>query len=100
MRWDALSLDGQEPGLFREPVTVDTPEFRGITFHEIRAKSIINKVPAASHMPFTWTINPYRGCSHACRYCLSGDTRILMADGTTRRLADLELGDEVYGTVR
>jgi hypothetical protein len=48
MRWDALSLDGQEPGLFGQPVTVDTPEFRGITCHEIRAKSIINKVPGAS----------------------------------------------------
>ena len=74
MRWDALSLDGQEPGLFGQPVTVDTPEFRGITFHEIRAKSIINKVPGASRVPFTWTINPYRGCSHACRYCFARNT--------------------------
>ena len=74
MRWDALSLDGQEPALFGTPVTVDTPEFRGITFHEIRAKSIINKVPGASRVPFTWTINPYRGCSHACRYCFARKT--------------------------
>jgi DNA repair photolyase len=74
MRWDALSLDGQEPGLFGRPVAVDTPEFRGITFHEIRAKSIINKVPAASRVPFKWTINPYRGCSHACRYCFARGT--------------------------
>jgi DNA repair photolyase len=74
MRWDALSLDGQEPGLFGQPVTVDTPEFRGITFHEIRAKSIINKVPGASRVPFSWTINPYRGCSHACRYCFARNT--------------------------
>jgi DNA repair photolyase len=74
MRWEALSLGGQEPGLFRQPVTVDTPEFQGITFHEIRAKSIINKVPAASRVPFTWTINPYRGCSHACVYCFARST--------------------------
>jgi DNA repair photolyase len=74
VRWDALSLDGQEPGLFGRPVTVDTPEFRGITFHEIRAKSIINKVPGASRVPFQWTINPYRGCSHACRYCFARKT--------------------------
>jgi DNA repair photolyase len=98
MRWDALSLDGQEPGLFGRPVTVDTPEFRGITFHEIRAKSIINKVPGASRMPFTWTINPYRGCSHACVYCLHGDTPILMADGRTRPIRDVRAGDAVYGT--
>ncbi len=74
MRWEALSLSGQEPGLFRQPVTVDTPEFRGITFHEIRAKSIINKVPGTSRVPFTWTINPYRGCSHACVYCFARST--------------------------
>src|SRR4051794_23103237 len=98
MRWDALSLDGQEPGLFGQPVTVDTPEFRGITFHEIRAKSIINKVPGASRVPFTWTINPYRGCSHACVYCLFGDTPILMADGRTKPIRDIRVGDAVYGT--
>src|SRR5262249_51759902 len=69
MRWNALSLDGQEPGLFGRPVTVDTPEFRGITFHEIRAKSIINRVPDAARVPFRWTITPYRGCSHPCVYC-------------------------------
>ncbi|MEV5708960.1 Rv2578c family radical SAM protein [Actinoallomurus sp. NPDC052274] len=74
MRWDALALDGEDPGLFGSPVTVDTPEFRGITFHEIRAKSIINRVPAASRVPFQWTINPYRGCSHACVYCFARNT--------------------------
>ncbi|WP_285575921.1 intein-containing Rv2578c family radical SAM protein [Actinoallomurus iriomotensis] len=98
MRWDALSLDGQEPGLFGQPVTVDTPEFRGITFHEIRAKSIINKVPGASRVPFTWTINPYRGCSHACVYCLFGDTPILMADGRAKPIRDIRVGDAIYGT--
>jgi DNA repair photolyase len=46
--------------------TFDTPEFRGITFHEIRARSIVNRVPGASRMPFEWTVNPYRGCTHAC----------------------------------
>jgi DNA repair photolyase len=74
MRWDALSLDGQEPGLFGAPVTFDTPEFRGMEFFEIHAKSIINKVPGASRMPFTHTINPYRGCTHACVYCFARNT--------------------------
>jgi DNA repair photolyase len=49
---------------------------------------------------FTYSVNPYRGCFHACAYCLSGETRILMGDGSTKRLADLEVGDEVYGTER
>ena len=45
-----------------------------MTFYEVQAKSIINKVPASSRMSFTWTINPYRGCSHACVYCFARNT--------------------------
>jgi DNA repair photolyase len=79
--------------------TFDTPGFAGMTFYEVRAKSIINRVPGASRVPFEWTVNPYRGCSHACSYCLAGETPILMADGRTRRLAELRPGDAVLGTV-
>jgi DNA repair photolyase len=53
--------------------TFDTPEFRGITFIETEAKSIINRVPGGA-LPFDWTINPYRGCSHACVYCFARPT--------------------------
>jgi DNA repair photolyase len=89
--------------LFDAPATVrtfDAPEFRGITFYEVEAKSILNHVPAASRMPFEWTINVYRGCSHSCVYCLSGDTPILMADGRTKPLAEVKVGDAIYGTIR
>ncbi|MFD0741659.1 intein-containing Rv2578c family radical SAM protein [Phytohabitans flavus] len=79
--------------------TFDTPGFAGMTFYEVQAKSIINRVPASSRMSFMWTVNPYRGCSHACSYCLAGDTPILMADGSTRALRDLKVGDAIYGTV-
>jgi DNA repair photolyase len=88
--------------LFDAPATVrtfDSPEFRDITFYEVEAKSILNRVPAASRMPFEWTINVYRGCSHACSYCAGGDTPILMADGRTKPLADVRVGDTIYGTV-
>ena len=54
--------------------TFDTPGFAGMTFYEVRAKSIINRVPGASRVPFEWTINPYRGCSHACTYCFARNT--------------------------
>jgi DNA repair photolyase len=82
MRWDNLRLDdaagsasgtggGQVPMFERGAVvrTFDTPGFRGMTFYEVHAKSIVSRVPEASRMPFRWTINPYRGCQHACRYC-------------------------------
>ena len=109
MRWDNLKLDVQPTDdrlttpLFEQGAevrTFDTPEFRGITFYEVQARSIINRVPEASRMPFRWTINPYRGCSHGCVYCLGGDTPILMGDGRTKALADVRPGDEIYGTVR
>ena len=88
MRWENLSGDGSavNPALFGTDVvtrTFNTPEFAGITFHEVRARSIVNRVPGASRMPFEWTINPYRGCSHACVYCF--------ARGTHRYL-DLDTG--------
>ncbi len=67
-------------------------------FYEVQAKSVLNRVPERSPMPFRWTINPYRGCSHACAYCLSGGTRVLMADGRQKAIADLEVGDAIYGT--
>ncbi|MFN2543214.1 MAG: radical SAM protein [Actinomycetota bacterium] len=57
--------------------TLDTPEFRGIEFIEVEAKSIINHVPG-KFLPFNWTINPYRGCSHACSYCFARATHIYM----------------------
>ena len=108
MRWDNLRLDVVPQDsrlttpLFEQGAVVrtfDTPEFRGMTFYEVQARSIINKVPESSYVPFRWTINPYRGCSHACAYCLHGDTPILMANGRTKPIAEVEPADEVYGTV-
>jgi DNA repair photolyase len=106
VRWDNLKVEEEEartlPG-YREPATVrtfDAPEALDTRFYEVRAKSALNKVPKASRMPFRWTINPYRGCSHACAYCASGDTHVLMASGGTKPLADIRPGDRIYGTVR
>jgi DNA repair photolyase len=79
--------------------TFDTPQFRGIEFIEVEAKSVLNHVPG-DYLPFNWTINPYRGCSHACTYCMAGDTPILMADGRTKPLAEVRAGDAIYGTKR
>ncbi len=102
MRWDGQK-DGATPqqalpglpGLVR---SVRTPEFADVVFHEVHAKSVLNKVAGASPMPFKWTVNPYRGCTHGCTYCLAGDTPVLLADGRVRPLGDLEVGDEVCGT--
>lgn len=103
MRWDEqlVENDLRLPGVGDGTVvrTFDAPEAMGINFHEVRARSALNHVPGGRY-GFNWTINPYRGCSHACVYCLEGSTPILMTDGTTRALADIRPGDSIYGTVR
>jgi DNA repair photolyase len=105
MRWSNLSTEAEQrarlPG-YREGAVVrhfDAPEAVDIRFYEVRAKSILNHVPEASQMPFRWTINPYRGCTHSCVYCTWGETPVLTADGRHRPLADLDVGDAIYGTV-
>jgi DNA repair photolyase len=79
MRWDGQGIgvdDGALPGLARIGFvrSVRTPQFEGITFHEVLCKSAINKVPDAASLPFRFTVNAYRGCSHACRYCFARPT--------------------------
>jgi DNA repair photolyase len=77
VRWEAQEVGRSPAALFGDDVVVrhfDTPRFRGITFYEVRARSVLNKVPDSSRMPFGWTINPYRGCSHACVYCFARNT--------------------------
>jgi DNA repair photolyase len=106
MRWENLSIDADEkarlPG-YREDAVVrhfEAPDSIPTRFYEVRAKSILNRVPEASRMPFRWTINPYRGCTHACQFCTGGETPILMADGRHKPIGDLEVGDAIYGTVQ
>jgi DNA repair photolyase len=111
VRWSNLTLDadrseiGQQrrlPGYRDEAVVrhFDAPEALDMRFYEVHARSALNRVPGASRMPFRWTVNPYRGCSHACAYCIWGGTPILMADGRCKPLADIEVGEDIYGTVR
>jgi DNA repair photolyase len=80
MRWSNLSAEAEERARvagYREEAVVrhfDAPGAIETRFYEVRAKSILNRVPEASRMPFRWTINPYRGCSHACVYCFARPT--------------------------
>lgn len=107
MRWDGQKIDAGErdalpgldlrtlPGLVR---SVRTPDFAGVTFHEVLSRTALNRVPEASSVPFRWTVNPMRGCLHSCTYCLDPATSVLMAEGHQRRLAEVQVGDRVVGT--
>lgn len=90
VRWSGQKIDSSDakptllgmPGLVR---SVQTPDFAGVTFHEVIAKSALNRVPASSSMPFEWTVNPYRGCGHQCVYCFAR---------STHRYLELDAGDD------
>jgi DNA repair photolyase len=80
MRWSNLTTEVEHrarlPG-YREEAVIrhfDAPEAIDTRFYEVKAKSILNRVPDASRMPFRWTINPYRGCAHACQFCFARPT--------------------------
>jgi DNA repair photolyase len=106
MRWENLTIAAEEgtrlPG-YRDPAVVrrfDAPEALDTRFYEIHAKSVLNRVPEQSRMPFRWTVNPYRGCSHACVYCLDPDTPVLCADGSQKPIGELAVGEAIVGTER
>jgi DNA repair photolyase len=100
MRWDNLLLDDGAIGdaspiaplIERRSVvrTFDTPGFRGMTFYEVQARSIVNRVPESSRMAFNWTINPYRGCQHKCVYCFARNTHTYL---------DLDSGEDFNSKV-
>lgn len=81
MRWEGQTVKSDDPlalpGLSKIAGFVRstrTPEFSGVTFHEVLCKSALNRVPARSAMPFDWTVNPTRGCLHQCTYCFARRT--------------------------
>ena len=80
MRWDGQTVEADEGGRlpgFADTAVVrrfDAPEALDTRFYEVRARSALNRVPGGSRVPFKWTINPYRGCTHACTYCFARPT--------------------------
>ncbi|HYR35243.1 MAG TPA: hypothetical protein VEQ87_13205, partial [Burkholderiales bacterium] len=64
-----------------------------------RARSIVSHNDSPD-IGFDSSINPYRGCEHGCIYCVQGDTLVLMADGSAKPIAEIRVGDAIYGTRR
>ena len=77
-RWRRAEDDGGQAALFSDEELVERHvgigAYQGLEFLHVNAQRVINGVPAASRMPFRYTINAYRGCSHACVYCFARPT--------------------------
>lgn len=76
LRWRLAEDDAGQGALFEQEIErhIGRGEYRGMEFLHVHARRVINEVPKASRMPFRWTINAYRGCSHACLYCFARPT--------------------------
>lgn len=94
-RFERRDLEEVHDGWFED----EQPDTVATTVEPDHARGIITRNDSPD-IPFEYSINPYRGCEHGCVYCVGGGTPILMGDGTTRLMADLSVGDEIYGTVR
>ncbi len=94
-RFDATRTEAVDDGWYAQ----ELPDSIATRVMPERARSIISTNDSPD-IPFEQSINPYRGCEHGCPYCVSGDTPILLADGTTRPIGALRVGQEIYGTVR
>jgi DNA repair photolyase len=53
-------------------------EGHNVEYFTLPAKSLLNRCISKRQMPFTWTINPYRGCEFGCRYCYARYTHEFM----------------------
>ena len=94
-RFDKLTKTLESDGWYEE----EPPNKLETTVLPEPARTIITRNDSPD-IGFDRTINPYRGCEHGCVYCVSGDTAVLMADGTSRPIAELAAGDEIVGTER
>lgn len=86
-----MSVDAKAERLFNSPPAHDfvgiarlaqlgesLSEGHDVEYFTLPAKSLLNRCSAGERMPFTWTINPYRGCEFACKYCYARYTHEFM----------------------
>jgi DNA repair photolyase len=84
LRWTLAGDEPQAP-LFDDGLPSGARDLPGVEYMHVRARTIISSVPERSQMPFRYTINAYRGCTHACVYCFARPTH---------RYLDLDSGED------
>ena len=96
-RFESRRIDKLEDG-FSDDDAGELPPLETTVMAE-HARSILTRNDSPD-VGFDASINPYRGCEHGCVYCMSGETEVLLPDGSSRALATLAVGDEICGTAR
>jgi DNA repair photolyase len=82
LRWRLAGDDPARPALLEAAERHEgRGELAGLELLHVRARTIINRVPESSGMPFRWTVNAYRGCSHGCVYCFARPTHEYLGFG-------------------
>ena len=61
-----------------------------IEYFTLPTRSLLNRVVSNRSLPFTWAINPYRGCEFACKYCYARYTHEFM------EMSDLDFERKIY----
>ena len=57
-------------------------------YQEVTCRSALNRVEG---MPFSWTLNPYRGCTHGCHYCFARRYHVQFEMNTVDEFANVIL---------
>jgi DNA repair photolyase len=95
-RFEIWNREASDDGWFQVPEDDEPLRLKTVISIE-HAKSVISRHNSPD-VGFAQSINPYRGCAHGCSYCGSPDTPVLMGNGRTLPISELEIGDEIYGT--
>ena len=81
LRWTSIDSPRPQGALFDPSLLEGVAErrvgkgaYRGLEFFHVEARTLINRIPLSPALPFEYTINAYRGCSHACSYCFARPT--------------------------
>ncbi len=53
-------------------------EGHNVEYFTLGTRSLLSRVVSQRNLPFTWAINPYRGCEFACKYCYARYTHEFM----------------------
>jgi DNA repair photolyase len=65
-------------------------EGHDVEYFTLPTRSLLNRVVSSRNLPFTWAINPYRGCEFACKYCYARYTHEFM------EMSDLDFERKIF----